>query len=219
MSGQPNYYEILGVSYEASAEQIRAAFRKLAMERHPDRFSGEARTVAEQEFQTLTEAYNVLFDAEQRARYDKSLGSRMQDVASNPKELARALLARAVTVMKSGDAEKAELFFSQAVAHDPQNAKAQHLFGLFLARQPGRLEEALRNLDQAVRLDPLNVRALLDASRLFARAGMFARATRFASSAAELSPGDTAVEAWLQQLQAERTRSERGRDRSGRGSA
>ena len=219
MSGHVNYYEILGISYEASAEQIRTAFRRLAMERHPDRFSGEARNVAEQEFQALTEAYNVLCDPDQRARYDKSLGSRIQDVAANPKELARALLARAVTVMKSGDTEKAELLFSQAVAHDPGSAKAQHLFGLFLARQPGRLEEALRNLDQAVRLDPLNVRALLDASRLFARAGMFIRAARYAGSAAELSPGDETVETWMKQLEEERSRSEKSRERGGRGNS
>ena len=219
MAGQPNYYEILGVSEEASGEQIRLAFRRLARERHPDRFSGTARVAAEQEFQAITEAYNVLYDPEQRARYDKTRDSRLPDLAANPKDLARALLAKAVTVMKSGNADEAELLFSQAVGHDPQSAKAQHLFGLFLARRAGRLEEALRCLDQAVRLDPLNVRALLDASRLFARAGMYARATRFAHSAAELSPGDGAVEEWVAQLQEERSRFEKERDRGGRGSS
>jgi DnaJ-class molecular chaperone len=200
MQGQRDFYEILGLEREASEEQVRAAFRRLARERHPDRYLGATKREAELAFQEITEAYNVLVDPERRSRYDQALSSPSRDARSNPKDLAKAMLAKAVGLMKDGDHDRAGEFFSQSVAHDPQNARGRHLYAMFLAQHGGRLDEALRQVDQATKLDPMNVRILLDASRLFARAKMFARATRLAESAAELSPDDPAVESWREQL-------------------
>jgi len=211
MSSQKSFYEVLGIEQTANQEQVRSAFRKLARERHPDRFQGAARKEAEHEFQAITEAYNILSEPERRSRYDQSLQSAAgPEGLTNPRELARAMLAKAVSLMKAGDTTRAGEFFAMAVAHDPQSAKAHHLYGSFLAQHGGRLEEALRQLDQAVKLDPLNERLLLDASRLFARAHMYTRATRLAESAAELSPDDPTVESWLQQLR-QAARGEGGR--------
>jgi curved DNA-binding protein CbpA len=211
MTGQRTYYEILGLEPQASAENVRAAFRRLARERHPDRYVPADRAVAEREFQAITEAYNVLSDPDRRARYDQGLASVSRPNLSNPREVARALVAKAVGVMKLGEHAQAGELLAQAVAHDPQNARARHLYGLFLAQHGGRLDEGLRHLDQATKLDPVNVRLLLDASRLFAVARMFARAMRYAQAAAELSPGDPAVEVWLRQLHETAARSEGAR--------
>lgn len=208
MAAQRSYYEILGLDPQASADDVRAAFRRLARERHPDRSRPADRAIAEREFQAITEAYNVLSDREQRARYDQGFSSASRPNLSNPRDVSRALVAKAVGLMKLGEHRQAGELLAQAVAHDPQSARARHLYGLFLAQHAGRLEEGLRQLDQAAKLDPVNVRLLLDASRLFALARMFARATRFAQAAAELSPGDPAVELWLRQLHETATRSE-----------
>jgi curved DNA-binding protein CbpA len=199
MTDRRGFYEILGVEPLASQDQIRSAFRRLARERHPDRFKGPARERAEKDFQAITEAYNVLNDPTQRARYDQSLSSKTSQL-SNPRDLARALLAKAAGLVKTGQAAEANEYFAQAIAHDSESAKAHHMYGVFLSRQVGGLEEGLRHLDQAVRLEPNDVKILLDASKAFARARMFARATRFAQQAAQLAPGDPAIEAWLQQL-------------------
>ena len=200
MTERRSYYEILGVEPLASQDQIKLAFRRLARERHPDRFRGPARAQAETDFQTITEAYNVLNDPTQRTRYDKTISSKTTQQLSNPREVARALLGKAMGLVKTGQAAEANEYFAQAIAHDPESAKAHHLYGVFLSRQVGGLEEGLRHLDQAVRLEPNDVKILLDASKAFARARMFARATRFAQQAAQLSPGDPAVEKWMEQL-------------------
>lgn len=67
-----DYYQVLGVARTASAEEIRSAYRKLAMKHHPDRNRDDKQ--AEERFKEVNEAYQVLSDAEKRARYDQ-LGS------------------------------------------------------------------------------------------------------------------------------------------------
>jgi curved DNA-binding protein len=62
-------YEILGVARDASREQIRRAYRRLAKEYHPDRNPGDAS--AEQRFKEVQAAYEVLGDAQRRAQYDR----------------------------------------------------------------------------------------------------------------------------------------------------
>ena len=64
-----DYYETLGVSRNASADELKKAFRALAMKYHPDRNSGD--NGAEQRFKEINEAYDVLKDADKRAAYDR----------------------------------------------------------------------------------------------------------------------------------------------------
>jgi curved DNA-binding protein len=67
-----DYYQILGLNRKASADEIRKAYRKLAMQYHPDRNPGDKK--AEERFKEINEAYQVLSDPQKRARYDQ-LGS------------------------------------------------------------------------------------------------------------------------------------------------
>jgi len=64
-----DYYEILGVERTASESELKSAFRKLAMQCHPDRNPGDA--AAEQKFKELNEAYQILSDGQKRAAYDR----------------------------------------------------------------------------------------------------------------------------------------------------
>ena len=69
MSGKRDYYEILGLSKNASGEDIERAYGKLARQHHPDRNIGEPE--AEHKFREATEAYAILNDQDKRARYDR----------------------------------------------------------------------------------------------------------------------------------------------------
>src|SRR5271166_1693734 len=64
-----DYYEVLGVARTAKDTEIKAAFRKLAMQHHPDRNPGDKD--CEHRFKELNEAYDVLKDGDKRAAYDR----------------------------------------------------------------------------------------------------------------------------------------------------
>ncbi len=64
-----DYYKILGVERKASADEIKKAYRKLALQYHPDRNPGNRQ--AEEQFKEINEAYQVLSDPQKRARYDQ----------------------------------------------------------------------------------------------------------------------------------------------------
>ena len=64
-----DYYEVLGVSRSASEDELKKAFRKLAMKHHPDKNAGDK--ASEEKFKEINEAYEVLSDAKKRAIYDQ----------------------------------------------------------------------------------------------------------------------------------------------------
>ena len=64
-----DYYEVLGVSKNSSADEIKSAYRKMAMQFHPDRNPGDH--TSEDKFKEAAEAYEVLSDSTKRSRYDQ----------------------------------------------------------------------------------------------------------------------------------------------------
>src|SRR6202167_6867722 len=77
-----DYYAILAVQRDATAEDIKKAFRKLARQYHPD--VAKDKKSAEEKFKEINEAYEVLGDAEKRKKYDE-LGADWKDGGSRPR--------------------------------------------------------------------------------------------------------------------------------------
>ena len=69
MAEEKDYYKILGVERNASADEIKKAYKKVAIKYHPDRNPGNKE--AEEKFKQAAEAYDVLRDPDKRARYDQ----------------------------------------------------------------------------------------------------------------------------------------------------
>src|SRR5438067_12380342 len=72
MAERPDYYKVLGVGKGASEEEIKKAYRKLARQYHPDRNPGDKQ--AEERFKEISQAHDVLSDAEKRKAYDRGTG-------------------------------------------------------------------------------------------------------------------------------------------------
>ena len=74
MAEKRDYYEVLGVDKSASTDDIKSAFKKLALKWHPDRWvsgTDEEKKTAEEKFKEASEAYEVLSDPDKRAKYDR----------------------------------------------------------------------------------------------------------------------------------------------------
>ncbi|HEX2060026.1 MAG TPA: DnaJ domain-containing protein [Thermoanaerobaculia bacterium] len=174
-----NYYEILGVDRSASDQEIRDRFRKLARENHPDRYRGPDKADAERKFQTLTEAVNVLTNADKRRQHDSEITAGSKGGTVDFVQIAKAYLAKGVKAYKEGDWRGAYENFDLAVKHNPQDAKGFHYLALAAARIPAYTRQAVQAIEAAVQREPMNPVYLKDAGMLCKRAGLVAKAERY----------------------------------------
>lgn len=79
MNGKKDYYEILGASKNATKDDLKQAYRKLAMQYHPDRAPSDKKKAYEEKFKEISEAYAVLSNDEKRAQYDRFGSAGMGD--------------------------------------------------------------------------------------------------------------------------------------------
>ncbi|KAK8795716.1 hypothetical protein WA158_000372 [Blastocystis sp. Blastoise] len=85
-SKEKDYYKILGVKRDATKKQIKSAYRKLALQWHPDKHQGDDKEIAEKKFREIAEAYEILSDDENRGKYDRGedVSGQAQNAQQNP---------------------------------------------------------------------------------------------------------------------------------------
>jgi Tfp pilus assembly protein PilF len=205
-----DFYELLGVSRQATTAQIRKAYATIARDRHPDRFSDPAeKKKAEDFFKEATAAFNALANDRSRQAYDRELA---QPKVTDPQEIAREAVARAMTLIEARDLAGAVELLRVAVHHAPQEARYHALLGRVMAKSPQWTREAVEAYETAIRLAPRTAAFHVELGRILLAKGMAIRARKLAESALELAPRDPEV----QRLAAE-TGAGRGDDPDGGG--
>ena len=188
MAHRITLYDTLGVERDASEQDIRAAFRRLSMSHHPDRFVGRDRESAEERFQGITEAFIVLSRPESREKYDKEISQGTDVKTMDAKEISRRLAAKGSQLMREGKMAEAIECLKTAVDHDDDNARAHYFYSQVIARIPGKERDALRHVERAVSLESGNPTMNAEAAVLSLGAGLKSRALRHAQRALRLDP-------------------------------
>ncbi|MBL8842165.1 MAG: DnaJ domain-containing protein [Planctomycetes bacterium] len=123
-----DYYEVLGVKRDASPEELKKAFRRLAMKWHPDRHR-DGKAAAEEQFKRVSEAYEVLSDPAKRAKYDRFGRDFAQGQEFAPPPDARTMSAEEYERLFGGGGGGFSEFFSSLFGEelrDRARARARH---------------------------------------------------------------------------------------------
>lgn len=200
-----DYYELLGVSRDASEVDIRERFRTLAREAHPDRAPKERRGEAEAKFQELAEAVNVLTHSERRKTYDFELSMLTASNAAHPGDdvVASNYVAQGIVAYKEQKYADAAGNFQLAAHRNPKDVRAQHYLGLASARA-GDLRTAVKALEAAMAIEPQNARLLKDAGTVFRQAGLLTKAEKAFQEAMRWDPSAHDVRKALEDIRAQR---------------
>jgi curved DNA-binding protein CbpA len=194
-----DFYAVLGVPRNAPEDHIRQRFRELARLRHPDRFQGAEKQAAEAGFQEITQAFNMLSDAERRRQHDNDLARPGNE--SDPRQIARAYLQRGVKAYKEKNFLEAADNFDRATKADPTSAQTWHHLALTCAQQPNWLPRAVASIERACELEPMNPSYHKQAGRILAMAGQIERAAIHYRLAIEWGDDDPAVHRALEELE------------------
>jgi tetratricopeptide (TPR) repeat protein len=187
----PTHYELLGVSPEASAAEIRAAYAKVARERHPDRFTDPVEKERAAAFFTeATAAFNTLTNERARALYDQEL---LRPRSTTPADLGRDAFEEGWAKFQAHDYHEAVEHFRLAVAHDPSNGPYRVAYARALAKNPHWARRAVEAYEEALKHDPSNVMAHVELAGLLHQLGLNIRAQRVVEAAKRLAPTDPHV--------------------------
>ncbi|HEY9724682.1 MAG TPA: DnaJ domain-containing protein [Oscillatoriaceae cyanobacterium] len=147
---EEDLYDLLGISPEATPEEIKKAYKKLAVELHPDRFPNdeERRKEAEVSFGRITNAYNILKDDEERAEYD--FARRMGYGSSGPAPAAGGAKPGAKPGAAPGKPQS-----DDAAVNDLKKSQAQNQYDQGKVFHGSKnFQKAISCYKESIRLDP-----------------------------------------------------------------
>lgn len=185
-----DFYQILGVSPQASVAEVRQAYARLAREKHPDRFRDDAeKKRAEREFQDITTAFNALANPKSRQEYD---AARDRPVPKTPEEIATDAYERSQAALEAGQLDEAVTLLHTAVHHAPGQLGYQLALGKALGRAAGpqAARDAVQVFERVIQAAPNNAAAYAELATVLARQGLKLRAQKAVEAALRLAPRD-----------------------------
>ena len=205
MNTSQDYYGILGVAKNATSKQIRDRFLQLARDRHPDRFGIEEKEQAEDEFQKITQAYNVLHDSKRRLRYDQDSDLRSQSASKDVRsQAAMVYLRRGVEAFKKKRYQEAATNLEQATQEDGADPQSWYYLAQVYGQRSSWLSKGLAAASKACELEPSNPVFLKQAGKMAAQAGMSSRAAKYYRDALTFGGEDAEIRTALKNLKMSR---------------
>ncbi len=189
-----NPFEVLEISPDASPEDIKAAYHRLAKQWHPDRYTGQEKEAAEARFRELAEAFGILKDPVKRASLQPVRPKPQAPESARPAgEPARERTpedwaAMAQEALGEDKLDQARALVHYAIRMAPGKASYHALLATILERDGGDVRQVVKALETAVRLDPRDVESHIKLAGHFEHLGMAARAKSHLQKALELAP-------------------------------
>lgn len=201
-----NPFDILEIRPGVGADEIKAAYHRLAKMWHPDRFSGVQKEEAEIKFRDISEAFNILKDPERRGWAEEEFRSASGTVtpsapvpaASSPgprptERTADDWFKEAMQAFKDLDADRAEGLVLFAIRQDPNKADYHLFLAKLLETRGGDRRAIIKAYEAALKLNPKDVENLVRLADHFQANGMQARASALIQKAREISPKHKAL--------------------------
>lgn len=175
---QQNHHDVLGVTREATAAQIKQAYYRLAQRYHPDGSLGtsspELRRKLEALFDRIAEAYVALSSHAQRPPHDarpgKDGGSRSEQTATKQRR-SNQHVEKGVLALKKGQPEMAAACFELAVKARPDKWRYHTLLAYALSKIPNRERDAETHYKKAIELEPSRIENYIALGRLYRKTG------------------------------------------------
>ncbi|WP_243288192.1 J domain-containing protein [Geothrix terrae] len=193
-----NPFDVLEIPSDASPEDIKAAYHRLAKQWHPDRYTGAEKVEAEARFRELAEAFSTLKDPGKRLAMMQQLPKtpvaaptppgKEKDAEAASERTAEDWAALAKEAFEGGRVDQAQALIQYAIRMDGKKPQYHALLATILEQSGGDLRTVVKALEAAVRLAPRDVDSHLRLAAHFQTLGMVARAQRHLQTAREIAP-------------------------------
>ncbi len=207
MSEFKDFYHILGVDRQAGDDEIKKAYRRLAMKHHPDRVPADSRDgLASNAFQEVNEAYHTLIDKNRRAQYNKLLAERSSGAQGLTVQNSQAEMAyrHGIEAYKTNQFKRAAEYFSAATKMNPTKAIYFNRLGMAIIKAGGPLDEARAACERAIQMEMYNPEHYLSLGIIYQTAGLEDKARAQYKEAIKWDPKNVQAHARLQQLEKNR---------------
>lgn len=188
-----NPFNVLEIPADATSEDIKAAYHRLAKRWHPDRYTGPEKEEAESRFRELAEAFSMLKDPANRLALQQQQPKIQPATTVKEPEPAQERTSddwaeMAKVAFDEGKTDQARALMHYAIRLDDQKSKYHALMATILEKEGGDPRAVVKALESAVRLAPRDVEIHIRLAGYFQALGMAARAQRHLEAAREISP-------------------------------